>query len=873
MADFSALKAAIQAAIRQNGNNEITGNIMQGILLSMVNTMGDAAINQLVEIVNQLSSRVSELQIAKCNCLTPADTSVKEINLPGFVLSEHIHLTCWMENAPNTAQNVRININNTGAKEFYYNNKLNAAEWEQQYVYIIYSSDIDKYIIFPSPIIEQELGNHSQRLISQKAVTDEFIKKTKCVCASLPDNANKVISVDGFTLENPNAIRLLCWMSYANTASEIPTLNINNTGAKRFYYCDVLATAETPLWDPGMYVDIVYASDIDCYAIYPSLRIEQTLGQNTQKVMSQKAVTDAITDELREVNAKPFAKNLVGGKLILSNGTLWSVASCSYTKPINLSVGDTIIGEVATDQALLYKVITDGSSYQAIVSGDGDDTRPQVFSYTAKENIQVAVSGYTESIKIYGGTYGRLLGEVPLELKLIEGKVILNDGNLWDNSLCSYTKPILLRRGEKIIGTEKCDQAFLFKTDKNGSFYSPLVAGDGAGVETKQFEYTAPYDMYVAFGGYTETLSAKVGLMTYFANTDTNDAESIMGNSVNSISQKAASEIIAHGDAKDDLLFDDTFELPVVPAQNGTDPNGIINLNTAGVQDIYDLWDDLVERSNGYIQKEILGKDQSGTYDIMRFTCVNKYVNVGLYPNYSPVNIPVYKRKVVIDAQVHGRDNDPIDATFMVYWLAKFLVDEYGTNPVATWLRDTYMFIFLPLMNPWGVMNHTYGNSRNVNINWNYPADNFVPNLTIDYGTVTGASPASEKETQYIVQTLLAHKDLFAWMDVHSWATAGYKVFYSVPDDYLHPYNEKRMLQVTQYAMSKVPGGRALWWKDYGGAGGGYIQGWSPYYGAKNLGIWCPHMEMCNKNGGGTAFSSDALTSDFYTLVGQLMFK
>lgn len=60
MADFSALKAAIQAAIRQNGNNEITGNIMQGILLSIVNTLGDAAINQLADIVNQLNSRISD---------------------------------------------------------------------------------------------------------------------------------------------------------------------------------------------------------------------------------------------------------------------------------------------------------------------------------------------------------------------------------------------------------------------------------------------------------------------------------------------------------------------------------------------------------------------------------------------------------------------------------------------------------------------------------------------------------------------------------------------------------------------------------------------------------------------------------------------
>ena len=48
MADFTALKTAIQDAIKQNGNNEITGEILQGILLSMVTSLGDGAINDLV---------------------------------------------------------------------------------------------------------------------------------------------------------------------------------------------------------------------------------------------------------------------------------------------------------------------------------------------------------------------------------------------------------------------------------------------------------------------------------------------------------------------------------------------------------------------------------------------------------------------------------------------------------------------------------------------------------------------------------------------------------------------------------------------------------------------------------------------------------
>lgn len=40
MANYATLKAAIQAAIRENGNNEITGPLLQQTLISLVNSLG-----------------------------------------------------------------------------------------------------------------------------------------------------------------------------------------------------------------------------------------------------------------------------------------------------------------------------------------------------------------------------------------------------------------------------------------------------------------------------------------------------------------------------------------------------------------------------------------------------------------------------------------------------------------------------------------------------------------------------------------------------------------------------------------------------------------------------------------------------------------
>lgn len=58
MVNFSSLKQSIQNYIKENGNKEITGNLLQEILLSMVVTMGDNAINGVLQsLSNEMISR------------------------------------------------------------------------------------------------------------------------------------------------------------------------------------------------------------------------------------------------------------------------------------------------------------------------------------------------------------------------------------------------------------------------------------------------------------------------------------------------------------------------------------------------------------------------------------------------------------------------------------------------------------------------------------------------------------------------------------------------------------------------------------------------------------------------------------------------
>mgnify|MGYP006992220315 CR=1 FL=1 len=61
MANFSSLKQAIETYIKQNGNKEITGALLQSILLSMVTTIGDGAVNDLESDVSDINGDIVDI--------------------------------------------------------------------------------------------------------------------------------------------------------------------------------------------------------------------------------------------------------------------------------------------------------------------------------------------------------------------------------------------------------------------------------------------------------------------------------------------------------------------------------------------------------------------------------------------------------------------------------------------------------------------------------------------------------------------------------------------------------------------------------------------------------------------------------------------
>ena len=149
---------------------------------------------------------------------------------------------------------------------------------------------------------------------------------------------------------------------------------------------------------------------------------------------------------------------------------------------------------------------------------------------------------------------------------------------------------------------------------------------------------------------------------------------------------------------------------------------------------ISSVMDTLVEKFPSYISKEILGKDQSNTYNIPCYT---------LEPSR-------YNKTILLFSGVRGLSQTPAS---MLMQTVKAIVEnkdgQYGD------LRYNTKIVVIPALNMYGLMNSQVGNSRGVELQYNF-----------DYkwsecsNQNKGSSAFSEKETQLLRDKILSISNL-----------------------------------------------------------------------------------------------------------------
>ena len=298
--------------------------------------------------------------------------------------------------------------------------------------------------------------------------------------------------------------------------------------------------------------------------------------------------------------------------------------------------------------------------------------------------------------------------------------------------------------------------------------------------------------------------------------------------------------------------------LDPVPAQNASNPNREIDLGASAVLDnLYKLWDSLIADSEGYIQKTVLGKDGSNTYDIFKVRLTEK-------------NNDIYRKKVFIMPNQHGIPYDPIDASWTCYYLSEMLVKNNKTNQVWSEIRQQFDITMVACCNPWGVVNRSYGtyttdpNGYHINCNRNWDYD-FIPNQVESTGkTSSGPSPFCIPETQYLMD-IIENEDFDLVVDLHSYGngTAGMKIFVaSQENEWL-----AKGAEFMEYVSKMVEGVRYSIGVSETALNGKA----SPYLSLKkHISAFTLECACCSYGDKTTAYDSNPLTADLYALVAAL---
>lgn len=191
-------------------------------------------------------------------------------------------------------------------------------------------------------------------------------------------------------------------------------------------------------------------------------------------------------------------------------------------------------------------------------------------------------------------------------------------------------------------------------------------------------------------------------------------------------------------------------------------PMDIINGTGDMLTTLYGMYDSLIEQYPGHITKTVLGKDQSNTYDIVRYTITSYPTSV--------------KPKIIWIAGIHASEPYTITATYL---LVKELLENHYNNKSLEYIWSNCELMVVPVANPYGLANGGLRyNSRGVNLNRNFPVDWVYDSSEYDS---SGSEPASEAETKIIMRMIRGNMDAIFTVNKHdsdTFASQNYRLAY-----------------------------------------------------------------------------------------------
>lgn len=180
--------------------------------------------------------------VTYCTCTTAAGTAAKVVTIDSgdtnWVLRKGSIIAVKFTNT-NTASNVTLNVNNTGAKSVYYNTSVNTGNSNSIFGYanrvVFYLYDGTNWVWISD---SRHDGNDNTY--------------TTAYCSTAAGTAAKTASMTGYVL-TANRYTVLT-ITNANTAASALTLNINGKGAKPLYINGTASSSTNHSLPAGSYI-------------------------------------------------------------------------------------------------------------------------------------------------------------------------------------------------------------------------------------------------------------------------------------------------------------------------------------------------------------------------------------------------------------------------------------------------------------------------------------------------------------------------------------------------------------------------------------------------------------------------------------------
>ena len=172
----------------------------------------------------------------------------------------------------------------------------------------------------------------------------------------------------------------------------------------------------------------------------------------------------------------------------------------------------------------------------------------------------------------------------------------------------------------------------------------------------------------------------------------------------------------------------------------------------------YNLWDELASTYPLWVTKEVLGKDATNTYDILHYS-INPHTDVQI--NGGMGRASAKNLRILLLGGTHGSE---YLAHYSMYMFVKDLLENHDNNDALSYIWYNSVLEVIPTINPYGFAHYTVTNgngvniNRNFDINWQYIADG---------ATKSGDAPFSEAETNIVVNFINSFSDVFLTIFPH----------------------------------------------------------------------------------------------------------